>query len=77
MLEAIIISSILLFIGVLLLGIRIFFVKGGTFPNIHIGGNKALKDRGIACATTQDREAQKINKKQSATQMVDDMLKNF
>ncbi|GAB1415020.1 hypothetical protein MASR2M117_04260 [Paludibacter sp.] len=61
----------------MLLGVRTFFVKGGTFPNIHIGGNKALKDRGIACATTQDREAQKQINKQAANQMVDDMLKNF
>ena len=59
MLEAFIISAVLLFVGVLLLGIRIFFVKGGEFPNIHIGGNQALKSNGVHCATTQDREAQK------------------
>ena len=28
------------------------------FPNIHIGGNKAMRQRGISCATSQDREAQ-------------------
>lgn len=43
----------------LLLGIRIFFVKNGEFPNGHIGGNKALKDKGVHCATTQDRLDQK------------------
>ncbi len=59
MLQAFIISAVLLFIGVLLLGVRIFFVKGGEFPNIHIGGNQALKNKGVHCATTQDREAQK------------------
>ena len=59
MLEAFIISAVLLFVGVLLLGIRIFFVKGGEFPNIHIGGNQALKSKAVHCATTQDREAQK------------------
>jgi len=75
MLEAFIISAILLVAGILLMGYRIFFLKGGSFPNIHIGGNKALKDQGISCATTQDREAQK--KKNSATQMVDDMIKNL
>lgn len=38
---------------------KIFFTKRGTFPNIHIGGSKALKEKGVSCATTQDREAQK------------------
>ncbi|MFV0472166.1 MAG: hypothetical protein ACK5L7_09080 [Paludibacteraceae bacterium] len=56
---SIIISALILFVGVTLLGVRIFFSKQGKFPNIHIGGNKALKEKGIACATTQDREAQK------------------
>lgn len=57
------ISSIL-FIAVvfLLLGIRIFFVKGGEFPNLHIGGSKALKEKGVHCATTQDRLDQKTGR---------------
>jgi len=76
MVEAFIISAVLLFIGILLLGIRVFFIKGGLFPNIHIGGNKALKDKGIGCATSQDREAQSL-KKQSANRMVDDMIQNL
>ena len=41
---------------------RPLFIKGGRFPSIHIGGNKALKQRGITCATSQDREAQNSNK---------------
>jgi hypothetical protein len=40
-----------------LLGIKIIFVKGGQFPNTHIGGNKALGKKGIHCSSTQDREA--------------------
>lgn len=59
MIKVFIISFILLFIGVLILGYRIFFTKSGEFPNIHIGGNEHLKNQGISCATTQDREAQK------------------
>lgn len=45
-------------LAVLFLGIRVFFVKGGRFPNVHIGGSKAMRDRGVSCATSQDREAQ-------------------
>lgn len=40
-------------IALLLLGIRVFFVKGGKFPNSHIQGNKALKNKGIRCATSE------------------------
>ncbi len=34
-------------ICILLLGIKVFFVKGGKFPNGHVSGNKALRDRGL------------------------------
>lgn len=79
MIQAFIVSAVLLIIGILLFGIRVFFVKNGEFPNIHIGGNKALKDRGIACATSQDRDAQKsksgVNDK--ASEMVNDLINTF
>lgn len=61
MVETLIITALLVGISFLLLGLRIFFVKGGKFPNIHIGGSKAMRDRGISCATSQDRMAQKKN----------------
>lgn len=56
---SILIPLILIFIAVMLLGMKIFFTKRRKFPNIHIGGSKALKEKGVSCATTQDREAQK------------------
>ena len=42
-----------------LLGVKVFFTKGGKFPNGHVSGNKALRKKGIGCAQSQDREAQK------------------
>ncbi|MDR1810288.1 MAG: hypothetical protein LBR34_07790 [Prevotella sp.] len=39
----------------LLLGVKTFFVKGGEFPCAHVDGNKALHEKGIACAKSQDR----------------------
>ena len=42
-------------VAVLLLGVGVFFTKRG-FPNIHIGGNKELKRRGIDCYAAQDRK---------------------
>ena len=59
MVETLIITALLVGISILLLGIRIFLKKGGKFPNIHIGGSKVMRDRGISCATSQDRTARK------------------
>ena len=56
------ISLVILLVAVLAMAFRPLFLKK-KFPNIHIGGNKALKDRGITCATSQDREAQNQAKK--------------
>ena len=62
MTQLILVSSVLLLVSILRLGVRIFFVKGGRFPNTHVGGSKAMKRRGIGCVSTQDRESRKINK---------------
>lgn len=56
------VSLVILLIAVMAMAFRPLFLKK-KFPNIHIGGNKALKDRGITCATSQDREAQNQAKK--------------
>ncbi len=37
------------------LAIKILFEKRGQFPNLHIGGNKHMKERGITCAQTFDK----------------------
>jgi hypothetical protein len=61
MIVKLIIASIALMgIAFVFFAINILFKKKGKFPNSHIGGNKHLAQRGIACATTQDREAQKL-----------------
>ena len=56
MVKVLLFGAALLFIAVLLMGVRVFFTKGGKFPNTHVGANKAMRDRGIRCATSQDRE---------------------
>lgn len=57
MVQTIIISVIVLAIAIMLMGVRIFFTKKGTFVNTHVSGNKAMIDRGISCASSQEREA--------------------
>lgn len=53
-------ATILLSIGVILLciimlGIKVLFVKNGKFPSSHIHDNEALRKKGISCAGEQQR----------------------
>ena len=59
MVETILITLLIVAISLLLLGVKVFFTKGGKFPNGHVSGNKALRSKGIDCVQSQDREAQK------------------
>lgn len=77
MLYAFIVSAVLLLAGILLLGLRIFFTKTGKFPNIHIGGSKALRDKGIGCATSQDRQAQQKIKRIKVSEMINEITENY
>ncbi len=54
MVKVILLSIIIVAFAVLLLGIKIFFVKGGHFPKTHIGDNPEMKKRGITCAVSTD-----------------------
>ena len=42
----------------LLLAVGIIFKKNGRCPNTHVGGNRAMRERGISCHTSQHKEAQ-------------------
>ncbi len=57
MIKTLLLGIAILFIAIMLMGIKVFFTKKGEFPNTHIGGSKAMRDRGISCATSQDRES--------------------
>lgn len=59
MLYTLLITLLIVAACILFLGIKVFFVKGGKFPNSHVSGNKAMRDRGIGCIQSQDREAQR------------------
>lgn len=59
MLQTLLITSLIVGFCVVMLGVKVFFVKGGKFPNSHVSGSKAMRDRGIGCAQSQDREARR------------------
>ena len=54
MVETILITLLIVAISLVLLGVKVFFTKGGKFPNGHVSGNKALRKKGIGCAQSQD-----------------------
>ena len=53
-----IVSLLAVGLAVLLLAVGIIFKKIGRFPNTHVGGNRAMRERGISCHTSQHKEAQ-------------------
>ena len=59
-------KEILIVIGILaaamlLLCVRVLLKKNGKFSSQHISENKRMKQDGIHCATSQDREARRKN----------------
>ena len=61
MFKTLIFALLIIAISFVLLAITIIIKKNGRFPNIHIGGNKNMRKRGIKCAQSQDRDARKEN----------------
>lgn len=62
--NTILLTMAIVALAFILLGIKVIFVKGGKFPNTHIGANKEMKKRGISCALSTDSVDR--NKKQLA-----------
>ena len=49
--KTLVLTIILVLISVLLLGVKVLFVKGAKFPSGHVGHSEALRKRGIGCAS--------------------------
>lgn len=61
MLKVIIISAVLIGLGVLGMCVRIISKKNGTFHSQDVGQSKAMRERGVGCTRSQDRQAQRGN----------------
>jgi len=48
--KILVLTLVLMLLAILLMGVKVFFVKGGRFPNSHIHGNAEMRKRGIKCA---------------------------
>lgn len=58
--KVLLLGIVLMAIVFMLMGISMLIKKNGKFPNMHIGSNKNMKERGITCATSTDRAERKI-----------------
>ena len=56
MIETLIISVLIIAIAMVLLLVRVLFVKRGEFKSQHIHDSEAMRERGIHCVMDQDRE---------------------
>ncbi len=50
--KTLVLTIAFLLIAVVLLGVKVMFVKGGRFPSGHVHDIPALRDRGIGCAAS-------------------------
>jgi len=60
----ILVSIVLVALAMVGLCVRVLLKKNGRFSSQHIGGSKAMRERGIHCVNTQDyelRHQKKIN----------------
>lgn len=59
LMKTVLITIVLLLVSVILLGVKVLFVKGSTFPTGHVGHSAALRKRGIGCATSSGTDTKK------------------
>ncbi len=61
MLKVFLFTVIILGVCMLFLCIRILLKKNGRFPNTHVSSSKAMRQRGVGCAQSQDYMARVPN----------------
>lgn len=60
-LKTLLFTLLIIAISIALLAITVIIKKNGRFPNTHVGGNKAMRKRGIKCVQSQDKDARRDN----------------
>lgn len=51
----VLVTILILAVCVVLLGVKVLFVKGAKFPSGHVHDNLALRRKGISCGAAPDR----------------------
>ena len=65
----IILTFLVVFVAFILLSVRVLLKKNGHFSSEHISENKKMREKGIGCATSQDRQAQRKQKALDVNQL--------
>ncbi len=60
--KIVVLTIIALLICVVLLGVKVLFIKGAKFPSGHVGSSPQLRAKGLGCASDPDQSA---NRKKS------------
>ena len=53
--KTVILAIVIVLVCVILLGVKVLFVKGAKFPSGHVHSSAALRSRGISCASSEGR----------------------
>ena len=61
MFKTLLFTLLIIAISLALLAIAIIIKKNGRFPNLHIGGSRHMRKRGIKCVQSQDKDARREN----------------
>ena len=61
MFKTLLFTLLIIAISIVLLSVTVIIKKNGKFPNTHVGGNKAMRKRGIKCVQSQDKDARRKN----------------
>ena len=61
MIKVLLLTTLIVAICMVLMAMTILLKKNGRFPNIHVGTNKHMRQRGIGCVETQDKQARLEN----------------
>ncbi len=48
--KIVLLTIIIMGIAIMLIGVKVLFVKGGKFPSGHVHDHPALRDKNIGCA---------------------------
>lgn len=60
--KTVLLSTLLLLVCIVLLGIKVLFIKGAQFPSGHAGASPHLRRKGIGCAGADSDDTTKRTK---------------
>lgn len=52
--KILVLTIVIVALCVVMLGVKVLFVKGGKFPSGHVHDNAALRRKGIGCAHSEE-----------------------